>query len=96
MIYDSLGPLSNPRVTSDSSSLMISDSLGRSSLSNPRVTYDRSSLTIYDSMDLCVLSNQRVTRDSSSLVISESLEGSMGCRIHASPAKAVHFLFLTP
>jgi hypothetical protein len=47
--YDECG-LSKPRVTRESSSLMISDSLEVSGLSNPRDTRDSSSFVISDSL----------------------------------------------
>jgi len=50
MIYDSLGPLSNPRVTRDRSSVTIYDSMDLCWLSNPRVTRDSSSLVISESL----------------------------------------------
>jgi hypothetical protein len=42
--------LSNPWVTRDTSSLIISDSLGLFGLSNPFVTRDSSSLVFYESL----------------------------------------------
>jgi len=50
MIYDSLGPLSNPRVTCDRSSLTIYESMDLYGLSNPRVTLDNNSLVISESL----------------------------------------------
>ena len=65
--------LSNPCVTRDSSSLMISKSLRLFGLSNPWVTRDSSSLLFSKSLRLFGLSNPCVTRDSSSLMISQSV-----------------------
>jgi hypothetical protein len=65
--------LSNPWVTRDSTSLIISESPGLFGLSNPFVTRDSSSLMISESLRLLGLSNPCVTRDSSSLIICDSL-----------------------
>jgi hypothetical protein len=65
--------LSNPLVTCDSSSLMISKSLLLLGLSNLWVTRDSSSLIISESLGLFGLSNPCVTRDSTSLMFYESL-----------------------
>jgi len=50
MIDDSLGPLLNPHITRDRSSLTIYDSIDLCGLSNPRVTRDSSSLVISESL----------------------------------------------
>jgi hypothetical protein len=52
MFYESLGlfGLSNPMVTRDSSSLMISDSLRLLGLSNPCFTRESSLLVLYESL----------------------------------------------